>query len=259
MLRRAFSIAALRPRAQGCDIDVIYRVVGVGTRWMASLKPGERASVLGPRGNTLPIVEGKRIAWLVAGGVGLPPMLWLAEALGAAGKNVVFFYGAQTASLLALEPSDRAPARVPLAATVASPLVGDEGDDAPSTRDDATVALGGAEVVLATDDGSRGFHGHVGQALAAYTQANPLAPTDVVVYTCGPQRMMRFVADYCATRRMACFACMEQSMACGTGTCQSCVLPVRDASDPAGWRYALCCTEGPVFNALDVEWDFKVR
>ena len=54
---------------------------------------------------------------------------------------------------------------------------------------------------------------------------------------------------------MACQACLERAMACGVGVCQSCVVPVADASDAQGWRYALCCTEGPVFDAAQVLWD----
>jgi len=241
MLRRAFSIAAMRRRAEACEIDVIYRVVGAGTNWMATLGRGDRASVLGPLGNTFPIIADKPLAWLVAGGVGLPPMLWLAEALSAAGKDVVAFYGAQTRSLVALELTDTPP----------SP-------DARRAADSSIeFAASDTRVVLATDDGSLGFRGHIGQALAAYHAANPTPPVDVVVYTCGPDRMMHFVADHCAAHSIRCYACLEQAMACGTGACQSCVVPVRDASDPAGWRYALCCTDGPVFDAALVEWDFN--
>ncbi|MFQ5473626.1 MAG: dihydroorotate dehydrogenase electron transfer subunit, partial [Dehalococcoidia bacterium] len=76
-----------------------------------------------------------------------------------------------------------------------------------------------------------------------------------VVYTCGPERMMQFVAGYCADRGIECYACMERSMACGMGTCQSCVVPVRNESDEQGWSYRLCCTEGPVFNAREIIWE----
>ena len=241
MLRRAFSIADLRLRAGGqCEMDVIYRVVGAATRWMASLKPSDTLSVLGPLGNVFPIDQKKSTAWLVAGGVGLPPMLWLAAALGAAQKHVVAFCGAQSASLLALEMTQTPPARSAAHATLSS----------------VEFAAVGAGVVLATDDGSLGFCGHVGDALVQYHRANPVSPDDVVVYTCGPERMMGFVSDYCAARSISCYVCMEQTMACGTGTCQSCAQPVLDSADPAGWRYALCCTEGPVFDSTGIAWGF---
>jgi dihydroorotate dehydrogenase electron transfer subunit len=66
---------------------------------------------------------------------------------------------------------------------------------------------------------------------------------------------MRFVAEFCAARDVECYVCVERNMACGTGMCQSCIVAVSDAQDAAGWRYRLCCTEGPVFDAKTVLWD----
>jgi dihydroorotate dehydrogenase electron transfer subunit len=197
-------------------------------------------SVLGPLGNSFPIHDHKPAAWLVAGGVGLPPMLWLAEALHAADKRAVAFYGAQTAGLLALTMNERTPPGV------------DAGRAAFSC---AEFAEAGTPVVISTDDGSVGFRGHVGDALAAYHEANPISSDELVVYTCGPERMMRFVADYCIARGIECHVCMERAMACGTGTCQSCVVALHDESDPDGWRYQLCCTDGPVFDARRIIWE----
>ena len=240
LLRRAFSIAGLTRHADCVEIDVIYRVVGTATRWMASLRKGDRISVLGPQGNEFPISSSKRQAWLIAGGVGLPPMLWLAQALNAAGKQTVAFFGAQRGDL------------IPLTLDPASP---------PSV-DAHTATLSAAEfnesdtgVVISTDDGSVGFKGHVGAALANYHEANPIDTGDVVAYTCGPERMMRYVAELCIARGIECHVCLERTMACGTGMCQSCVVAINDKSDPDGWRYRLCCTEGPVFNAASVIWE----
>jgi NAD(P)H-flavin reductase len=67
--------------------------------------------------------------------------------------------------------------------------------------------------------------------------------------------MMRFVAEYCVARRIECYVCVERNMACGTGMCQSCVVPVRDPNDSAGWSYRLCCTDGPIFDARDIFWE----
>ena len=112
MLRRAFSIAGLRPAGDETDVDVIFRVVGKATVWMESLSAGDEVSVLGPLGNCFPIHDRKPAVWMVAGGVGLPPLLWLSEALQAAGKRAVAFYGAQTADLLAVTMNEIAPPTV---------------------------------------------------------------------------------------------------------------------------------------------------
>ncbi len=244
MLRRAFSIAGLRRIDAGTLLEILYRVVGRGTRWLASLRPGNEISVLGPAGNTFPLVAGKGRAWLAAGGVGLPPLLWLAETLRAAGKNVVAFCGARSADLLPLG-------------------VNPEGTPAADAREARLcvreLAAHGVPAVISTDDGSLGYRGQVGEALATYAAGDATPATDLVVYACGPEPMLRAVARHCERRGVECYVCMERAMACGIGTCQSCVVPVGDPADPEGWRYALCCTEGPVFAAGDVLWDDPQR
>jgi dihydroorotate dehydrogenase electron transfer subunit len=239
-LRRAFSIAGLGQKGDGARIEVIYRVVGRGTEWMASLTPTDTVSVLGPLGNRFPIIEAKRAAWLIAGGVGLPPILWLAETLNRAGRRTTAFCGAQSKDLLPLTLDPRT---------------------APwSTAEHATFsatefARSNVPVVLSTDDGTIGFHGHVGNAMSAFHNANPVDNNDLVMYACGPEAMLQFVADFCTRRRIECYLCMERAMACGMGTCQSCVIPIRDESDPDGWCYQLCCTDGPIFEAGRVIWN----
>jgi dihydroorotate dehydrogenase electron transfer subunit len=240
LLRRAFSIAGLVTAAPDrCRVDVIYRVVGTATRWMASLRVGDSVSVMGPLGNWFPISMQKRRAWMVAGGVGLPPMLWLAEALREADRQGVAVVGARSRDLLALTLDGRLP-------------VSTDGTSAsPAARE---FAAHDVPVVLSTDDGTLGFAGRIGGALRAYFAAAGVSADDLVVYTCGPEPMMADAARFCTERGIECHVCMERAMACGTGTCQSCVVTVRDASATDGWRYDLCCTQGPVFDAGRVMW-----
>ncbi len=239
-LRKAFSITGLRRTDGGVEIDVIYRVVGTLTRWLESLAQGDFASLLGPQGNRFPIEVGRSTAWLVAGGVGLPPLQWLVEALHAANRQAVFFYGAQRIELVALSMSESIqPAKNARTATLAA----------------TELTAFGVPVVISTDDGSLGFPGHIGQALEEFHSANPIPGGQLVLYTCGPEKMMAFVAKFAASLGAACYACVERSMACATGMCQSCVVPVHDPMDADGWRYRLCCTDGPVFDASEIIWD----
>ena len=239
-LRRAFSIAGLRSQGKQCEADIIYRVHGPGTRWLAGLHAGDHVSVLGPLGRGFEIIPSKSNAWLVAGGVGLPPVLWLAERLHQAGKTVVAFYGARTRDLIPLNL--REVGQVPQDG--ARPVVAAEEFDRV-----------GAAVILATDDGSLGFPGTVCQALDTYREAwSGDDDAGVVVYSCGPEAMQAAVAKWCMARAIECYVCLERQMACGMGTCQSCVVRVRDTDDEEGWRYAMCCSEGPVFDARDVIW-----
>lgn len=239
-LRRAYSIADLRPQGPQCEVDIIYRIHGPGTHWLATLRAGDRVSILGPLGNGFELVPSKPNAWLVAGGVGLPALLWLAQQLRAADKATVAFCGARHGDLMPLKISD--PDRLPRDATTAVPAAEE-------------FARSDTPVVLATDDGSVGFHGTVCQALDVYRRAWGGDDKDVVLYCCGPEAMMAAAANWSSAYGIECYVCMERAMACGVGTCQSCVVRVRDAADAEGWRYALCCAEGPVFDAREVLWD----
>ena len=246
LLRRAFSIAGLERDGAQAELVVIYRVVGRGTAWLARLEPGQRLSVLGPVGKAFPLPGGGQRAELVAGGVGLPPMLWLAEALARAGVACTVFCGARSADLLPLQ-------------LVADAAVQPDATAATARLCVAEFARVNVPAVISTDDGSAGWRGSVADAWRQWsaTQAEPAAQR--VVYTCGPEPLMRSVAETCVADSVQCYVCLERAMACGIGTCQSCVVPVRDTSDADGWRYALCCTEGPVFDARDVHWDDPQR
>lgn len=197
---------------------------------MSRLRETDLVDAIGPLGNSFPEPVTSGTAWLVAGGVGLPPLLWFAERLERARYQTVFFLGARSADLF--------PVRL-----------GEAGGQRVIEEILQTAA------VLATDDGSVGHHGNVVEALEAHIDGQVLSGAQVTVYTCGPEVMMRAVARLCATWQLPCYACTERAMACGIGTCQSCVVPVREPADPEGWKYALCCTEGPVFDATEILWD----
>ncbi len=237
MLRRPFSLAGRRDCDGKVELDVIYRTVGVGTHWMSELKPASSISILGPLGNGFRILPGKPSAVLVGGGVGIPPMLYLAEALTAGGKNIAAFLGARSAELFPLH-------------LLTGGHVSPEGSPAECV---AELAEWSVPTAVATDDGSLGFTGLVSEPFERWLDAGKLGADDVVVYSCGPEPMMQAVGDICIERGIECFLAMERHMACGMGTCQSCIVKIRDDSEQ-GWSFKLCCTDGPVFSAGDVIW-----
>jgi len=240
LLRRPFSLAGRRDVAGGVELDLIHRVVGVGTGWLARLETGDTVHILGPLGNrfTLPPADG--VAILVGGGVGIPPMLYLAERL--AGRRAAAFCGALSSDLL------------PLTLTAAPPSP----DAVEPVHVAAEFSIHGIPSVLTTDDGSYGFRGFVTQALEKYLDqsASVRPPT---LYTCGPELMIKRVAQIAADRGIEVQVAVERAMACGMGTCQSCVIRLkRQPNDPAGrgrdWGYKLACTDGPVFRGADLLW-----
>lgn len=238
LLRRPFSLAGRSDKADGTTVlALIHHVVGVGTAWLAAAEAGAELSVLGPLGNGFAICDEAPLAAVLGGGVGIPPVLYLAEALAEAGKETVAFAGARTGRAL--------------------PLRTDPGEP-PSqagwpTKCTAEFAARGAPTVVATDDGSLGVAGMVHEAFARWLEHRRPAPADLAVYACGPEPMMKAVADLCRPRRYRCQLALERYMACGMGSCQSCVVRVR-ADGPTGWQYKLACADGPVFDAEQLLW-----
>lgn len=235
MLRRPLSLAGRRDSDCSAEIDLIYRVVGTGTRWLSGAEAEAELSVLGPLGNGFAVGETPE-AVLVGGGVGIPPLLYLAERLAAAGKSVVAIFGARTEGLM--------------------PVLSDgEGVRAEAVPTACVADLpAGARAILATDDGTLGFAGTASDALLEWLRRRDAGQADLACYCCGPEPLMRAVADICMQRDVPCQLALERYMACGMGTCQSCVVKIRDAAAEGGWTYKLCCTDGPVFAARDVLW-----
>jgi len=238
LLRRPLSLAAVARGHGRVELDIIYRTIGAGTRWLWRVEPGTQVSILGPLGNGFSIRAGKAHAALVAGGVGIPPMLYLAASLAEAGRGVTTFSGVRSANLMPL--------------TIAAAAAPDKAGR--PNRCIEQFNARGAESVLATDDGSAGYPGLIGDAFAGWLDAYGPRADDLVVYTCGPEPLMRAVGELCISRGIECQLALERHMACGIGTCQSCVVKIRDEGG-SGWSYKLCCSDGPVFDARLVIWE----
>jgi dihydroorotate dehydrogenase electron transfer subunit len=221
LLRRPFSVFEVLRDAAGTPtgISLLNKRAGVSTSQIYAARPGQRLACLGPLGRPWPLIEPSQTAAMVAGGVGLAPFATLAEALVSRGVACTLFYGARSHGELFYVDFFR---RL------------------------------GVEVVLATEDGSAGEHGRVTTPLERRLRDQPGRP---LVYTCGPEPMMAAVARLAARFQVACFASMERIMGCGLGGCYSCVVPVREAGDAAGFRFVKSCIAGPVMAAGEILWD----
>lgn len=248
LLRRPFSLSGRRDDQQGVHLEIIHRVVGVGTAWLAQLKPGDRVDLIGPLGGPFLLPANKKNAILVGGGVGLPPMFYLAEHLAAQGWSAIACVGALTADLLAVD------------------LTAEPDQAGAPTLCDTRFAQAGVPLAVTSDDGTVGARGRVTLAVdRALASLSPDQRRQTVIYTCGPEPMMHAVANLAQQADVDCQVCLEQAMACGMGTCQSCIVRIEadpDAnpqphgctSDGRPWRYRLACTDGPVFDARKVVW-----
>lgn len=211
-LRRPISIHAV----DGDRVTCLIGVVGAGTARLSELRVGDRLDVMGPLGGRgLSLLPGARRVALVGGGVGIPPLHFLATRRPAGGPELLALVGARTAARL---------------------LCLDE------------LAAAGCAVIPSTDDGTLGYHGTNVAALASEMERRPIDQ----ILACGPTPMMRAAAELAAARGVPCQVCLEARMACALGACLSCVVETRTEG---WRRYQRVCTEGPVFDAADIVWE----
>ncbi len=247
-LRRPFSIADHRTWPDGyTELDIIHRVVGRGTLLLAQLQKGQQVSLLGPLGVGFHVPPGLELACLVGGGVGIPPMIYLAKVLERHGcKNAVAFIGAQRHDLLPITFTTPPEYKEP----------SEDGDPVLNVEEFKEYHY---PAVITTDDGSIGMKGFVTQALRRFLDERQVQfgkLTNAIVYCCGPTPMMKATAKVAQEFDIPCQVSLEQPMACGMGTCQSCVIRYRPHTAPEShdWKYKLTCTDGPVFDSRDILW-----
>ncbi len=211
LLRRPFSIHRTKP--QGAEVSILYQVVGRGTKLLSQKHPGERLDCLGPLGRGFAIPKEDAQFILVAGGIGIAPLIFLAETLlGKKEKKrtgMVFLMGAASGEYILYERE---------------------------------LLCWGATVAVATDDGSKGHRGAVTDLLAPRVDRSV---NGCRIFACGPEAMLQKVARIANQRKIPCQLSLEQRMACGLGACLGCVVKTRSG-------YQRVCVDGPIFPAQEV-------
>lgn len=216
LLRRPMSLYRVLPGRRG-RIQILYKVVGAGTRYLSRQPVGAALPTLGPLGNGFHMPEpGTRTA-LVAGGIGIAIFPFLAEALRRAGRPApVLLYGGRSKRDLVALDFFRA-RRIP--------------------------------VRLATEDGSAGARGFVTRLLEPLL-ARRRAGERLEMFACGPTPMLKAVAAMATEAGVPCQLALESQMPCGIGACLGCVVPC--PGDDRGPVFRRVCTEGPIFRAGEV-------
>lgn len=224
LIGRPLALYDIVGQPEQAAIEVVYVVQGNLTTKLAQLSRGAELEVWGPLGNGFASHTVEHLV-MVAGGIGHTPFLTVAkEHLGKTGyaggqpkefaDRVTFCYGARSDDYLA------------------------------GVADFQAI---GVAVKVATDDGSAGHQGLVTDLLDTMTTG---ASTHVMC--CGPEPMMKAVAEICTRRSWPCEVSLETPMACGIGICFSCVTRVRDSAGQ--WDYQRTCVAGPVFDAQSIQW-----
>lgn len=216
LLPRPFSIH----RVRGDRLEVLFKVVGPGTRRLAECRKGDMLEVRGPLGQGFRLGAVDDLV-LVAGGMGVAPLLFAAEfwkksLVGKKGGRVRVFLGARTRDeLLCWKEFQRL----------------------------------GAQVFIATDDGSTGEKGPITHLLKKVIGKET---AKALLLACGPPAMLRSVQHWTKEKGISCQLSLETRMACGLGACLGCVTAREKGSEVT---YVNVCQEGPVFDAREVVFD----
>jgi dihydroorotate dehydrogenase electron transfer subunit len=232
-LRRPLSIMSADPDAGW--LDFLYRPVGHGLRALAEKEPGDRLDLLAPIGNGFTFNSERPRVIAIGGGVGIPPMIFVAETLrDDAGFLPIVLMGSE----------------VPFPFELAAP----SGNNA--WREPTTASLKRLEDIripsrLASNAGLAGaFAGHVTDL--ARQELERLGPTDRAaseILACGPEPMLKAAATLARDFDLPCQLAVEEFMACGVGGCAGCTIPIETPDGPAMKRV---CVDGPVFDARGV-------
>lgn len=235
LLPRPISICEINKK-EGL-VRFVYRAIGEGTKEFSKLKVSDKIQILGPLGNGFKL-EGKNVL-IVGGGIGIPPLLELAKQLYDLDANINFVLGYKDEVFL---------------------------------QEDFEQY---GKVYISTEDGSRGTKGNVIECISANNLVKALNSnqdvdlsqnidinqvSDIVIeskvdmiFSCGPIPMLKGLKEFANKNNIMIQISLEERMGCGVGACLSCVCKTKEKQAHTNIHNTRICTEGPVFNANEVE------
>jgi len=183
-LRRPLSLH----RREGNKLSLLFKVVGRGTRWLSERQAGDKLDLLGPLGNGYEIYPDSKNLLLAAGGIGIAPLVFLAEEAARQGKEITLLLGTPTAGQL--YPSKLLPSKVRL--------------------------------ITATEDGSTGEKGMITDILPGFINGADQ------LFACGPLPMYKKMARMAELKDKPVQISLEMRMGCGLGICYGCTVKTRN-------------------------------
>ena len=232
-MRRPLSIM----RAADDCIEVLYKIVGEGLHLLAGKRPGDVLSILGPIGRPFEPSPEHPNALLIGGGVGIPPMVFLAETLRGTAWKPFAILGSEIPFPFGLEKS-----KMP------TPWLDDDIDSAMPLLE----SWGVPSRLTSLSDFDGCYRGYVTDLADKWMQNlddSERAKTEV--FACGPTPMLKAVAEFAERYDLPCQVSLEEFMACAVGGCAGCTVNIETPDGPAMKRV---CVDGPVFDAATVAW-----
>ncbi|MBU0687683.1 MAG: dihydroorotate dehydrogenase electron transfer subunit [Candidatus Margulisbacteria bacterium] len=213
LLRRPFSIYNSEPQKE--LIEILFDVVGEGTKMLSLKEVNEELDILGPLGTGFEIPTDKKMAILVGGGIGIAPLLFLARALKGKIPAVYVIIGAR---------------------------------DKKHLIDKKEFDAAKCQVLTCTDDGSAGKKGLAPDFMLPILEESKSIDKETIIYACGPKPMLKACAEIAEQYKIPAQLSMEEKMACGIGACMGCVIKTKSG-------YQKVCEDGPVFKAEEIIWE----
>ena len=234
-MRRPLSIM----RAGDDWIAVPYKIVGEGLHLLARKRCGDAVSLLGPIGQPFVLHEERSRPLLIGGGVGIPPMVCLADAIRTERD--------------ALQPFAILGSEIPFPFDLEHSSIVVDGVDESVHSTMPLLERWGIAARLTSLQGYEGCHrGYVTDLADRWLQSlGPDALGQVEIFACGPTPMLKAVADLAARCELPCQVSLEEFMACAVGGCAGCTVLISTPDGPAMKRV---CVDGPVFDAASVAW-----
>ena len=233
-MRRPISIMRVN-KEQGW-VDFLYKKLGEGTALLAEREVGEQINIMGPIGKAFEIKPELKRPLLIGGGVGMPPMVFIAEACKqSGGYEPLVILGSEVPFPFTTKPSEIMVPGIPDGVIASMPLL-----------DDWNIASR-----LASLQGYAGtYEGYVTDLARHWlTALTDEQRNEVEIYSCGPHPMLEAVAKLAKEFDLPCQVSLEEFMACAVGGCAGCVVEVQTEQGPAMKRV---CVDGPVFDAYSV-------
>ena len=232
-MRRPLSIMRV---ADNC-IDVLYKIVGEGLHLLAAKRPGDTISVLGPIGQPFSMSAERPNCLLIGGGVGIPPMVFLAETLHDKRWSPLAIFGSEIPFPFELAKS-----------AIATPWL----DDDVSSSMPFLEKRGIPSRLTSLAEYQGCFRGYVTDLAEKWLNSLDTAElTKVEVFACGPTPMLKAVAALAEKYSLPCQVSLEEFMACAVGGCAGCAVEI---STDDGAAMKRVCVDGPVFDAATVAW-----
>lgn len=216
-------------------MTILYKVKGRGTKLMAEAREGDAAMVLGPLGQPFPVIkDAKRVA-LIGRGIGIAPLLLLAQDYAAQGTELYVYLSAKQEDYLFNKDVYEALGAKVRTTTDAAVNITDEFKVDCQVLVDANSAAAGAPTEPATAD----------------TATEPATAPFDAAYSCGSNRLARDMKEMHAKYNFPAYISLERHMACGLGACKGCICDAKNNATGEHY-YARVCKDGPVFNVDEV-------